>query len=287
MVIRRPVLKRDLGKLIQAEYIFEAIHGSLTPPYDYGAVAVIDGQSLKVTPFRTANIPPPMAIFELSISSSAVDVAFSPANNFIAVLHQTGVNLYEWKIQKERSLCPHLIGTTKFAKEHPAEHLLPLQIFVTETFYIHCLCSGGEGPLIFSQGFDRSSGEFSPASTMYAGSIFGFCRLTQAISEDVVAQDLLGKLHNVASGVDELYSVRHNSQLPWSELIDLAGNVIAIGLSRNGHLYANTRLLLKNCTSFLVTPAHLIVTTTNHLLKFIHLADVDCKFRTSISIGLS
>ncbi|KAI0513210.1 IKI3 family-domain-containing protein [Xylaria bambusicola] len=263
------------GKLIQAEYIFEVARGSLSPPYDYGAVAVIDGQNLKVTPFRTANVPPPMAMFELPISSSAIDVAFSPANNFMAVLHQTGVDLYEWITQQQRSLCPRLIGTTEFAKEHLGDHLLPLQISVTETFSIHCLCSGGEGPLIFSRGFDPFSGEFLPGTTMYSGSIFGFSRLTQAISEDVVAQDALGKLHGVANQVDELFSVRHNSQLPWSEVIDLAGNVVAIGLSRNGHLYANTRLLLKNCTSFLVTPAHLIITTTNHLLKFIHLTDVD------------
>ncbi|KAI1281814.1 IKI3 family-domain-containing protein [Xylaria sp. FL0933] len=262
-------------KLIQTEYIFEVAHGSLTPPYDYGAVAVIDGQTLKVTPFRTANIPPPMAMFELPVSSPAIDVAFSPANTFMAVLHQTGVDLYEWVTKEQKSLRPRLLGTMEFAKERPGEYLLPLQIYVTETDYVHCLCSGREGPLIFSQSFDRSSGEFSTAGTMYAGSIFGFSRLTQAISEDVVAQDALGRLHGVASQVDELYTVRHNSQLPWSEIIDLAGNVIAIGLSRNGHLYANTRLLLKNCTSFLITPAHLIVTTTNHLVKFIHLTDVD------------
>ncbi|KAI1132148.1 elongator complex protein [Nemania abortiva] len=262
-------------KLIQAEYIFEVAHGSLTPPYDYGAVAVIDGQKLKVTPFRTANMPPPMAMFELPISSPAIDVAFSPANTFMAVLHQTGVDLYQWTTKEQRSLAPRLLGVTNFAKEHSREHLLPLQIYVTETFSIHCLCAGEEGPLIFSQMFDSSSGEFSPATTLYAGSMFGFSRLTQAISEDVVTQDAFGRLHGVASQADELYSVRHNSQLPWSEILDLAGNIIAIGLSRNGHLYANTRLLLKNCTSFLITPAHLIITTTNHLLKFIHLADVD------------
>ncbi|KAI1825685.1 elongator complex protein [Xylaria intraflava] len=262
------------GKLAQAEYIFEVAHGSLTPPCDYGATAVIDGQTLKVTPFRTSNVPPPMAMFELSLSSPIVDVAFSPANTFIAVLHQTGVDLYEWTTKQQRSLSPQLLGTTVFSKEHPA-YLLPLQISVTETASIHCLCSGAEGTIIFSQSFERSSGVFSPASIMHAGSILGFSRLAQASSEDVVAQDALGRFHGIADQTDKLYSVGHNFQLPWSEIIDLAGNVIAIGLSRNGHLYANTRLLLKNCTSFLVTPAHLIITTTNHLLKFIHLADVD------------
>jgi elongator complex protein 1 len=215
-------------------------------------------------------------MYELPVSSAAVDVAFSPANTFMAILHQTGVDLYEWTTKQQKSLSPRLLGTTKFAKEHLGQRLLPLQISVTETFSVHCLCSG-EGPLILAQSFDQSTGEFAPASTMYAGSMFGFSRLTQAISEDVVTQDALGRLHGVASQTDELYSVRHDSQLPWSEVIDLAGDIIAIGLSRNGHLYANTRLLLKNCTSFLVTPAHLIVTTTNHLLKFIHLTHVDGK----------
>lgn len=218
-----------------------------------------------------------MTLFELDVPSPAVDVAFSPANTFMAVLHQNGVILFEWKVKGQRSLSPRLLGATTFAKEHLGGPLSPLQISVSETYTIHCLCSGEEGPLIISQSFDSSTGEFLPASTMYAGSLFGFSRLTQASSEDVVAQDALGRLHGITSRADELYSVRHNSQLPWSEVIDLAGNVIAIGLSRNGHLYANTRLLLKNCTSFLVTPAHLIVTTTNHLLKFIHLADVDCR----------
>lgn len=218
-----------------------------------------------------------MAMFELPISTTAVDVAFSPANTFMAVLHQTGVDIYEWTTKQQRSLPPRLLGTTNFTKEHSGEYLLPLQISVTEACSIYCLFSGKNGPLIYSQGFEPSSGEFSPATTMYAGSMFGFSRLTQAVSEDVVTQDALGRLHGVASMADELYSVRHSSQLPWSEVVDLAGNVIAIGLSRNGHLYANTRLLLKNCTSFLVTPAHLIITTTSHLLKFIHLTDVDCR----------
>ncbi|KAI1192993.1 IKI3 family-domain-containing protein [Nemania serpens] len=263
------------GKIVQAEYIFEVARGSLTPPYDHGAVAVIDGQNLKATAFRTANVPPPMAMFVITVSSPVIDVAFSPANTFMAVLHQTGVSLYQWRTDQQRSLSPRFLGATTFAKEYTGQHLSPLQVSVTEALSIHCLCSGDEGPLIISQIFDSSSQDFSSATTLYAGSMFGFSRLTQAISEDVVTQDAFGRLHGVASEADELYSVRHDSQLPWSEVVDLAGNVIAIGLSRNGHLYANTRLLLRNCTSFLVTPAHLIVTTTNHLLKFIHLADVD------------
>ncbi|KAI1260790.1 elongator complex protein [Xylariaceae sp. FL1019] len=262
------------GKLLQAEYIWEVAKGSFVPPYDYGATAVIDGQILKVTPLRTANIPPPMAMFELQVSSPIVDVAFSPANTFMAVLHQTGVNLYEWKTKEHRSLKPRLLGTSAFAREGSGKRLLPRQVSVTESLSIHYLCSD-IGPTIHSQTFDQSSGEFAVGESIYAGSIFGFTRLTQGSSTDVIAQDLFGRFHGVGNEADDLFSVGHNAQLPWTEMIDLAGNVIAVGLARNGHLYANTRLLVKNCTSFLVTPAHLIITTTNHFLKFIHLTDVD------------
>ncbi|KAI1083926.1 IkappaB kinase complex, IKAP component [Whalleya microplaca] len=262
------------GKLVLAEYIFGVTRGSLTPPYDYGAVAVVDGTSLKLTPFRTANIPPPIAMFELQIPSPIIDIVFSPANTFMAVLHQLGANVYEWKTKGQRSLLPSLIGSMSFSKENPGEGIVPLQVAVTENSVVHCL-GFEKGPTIQSYPFDRSTGEFSSNTSFYAGSMSGFVHLTQAGSTDVLVQDSLGRIHGVVDQQDELYSVRLPTQLPWSEVIDLAGNVIAVGLSRNGHLYANSRLLLKNCTSFLVTPAHIIVTTTNHLVKFIHLTDVD------------
>ena len=45
----------------------------------------------------------------------------------------------------------------------------------------------------------------------------------------------------------------------------------------NGSLYADRRLISKNCTSFIVTPAHLIFTTGQHLLKFVHMGPVEGK----------
>ena len=46
---------------------------------------------------------------------------------------------------------------------------------------------------------------------------------------------------------------------------------IIFSLAENGSLFANERRLARNCTSFLVTTAHLIFTTGQHLLKFVHL----------------
>jgi len=46
-------------------------------------------------------------------------------------------------------------------------------------------------------------------------------------------------------------------------------------MTRTGGLYANKRVLARNCTSFLVTSSHLLFTTSQHLLKFVHLNHVD------------
>lgn len=42
-------------------------------------------------------------------------------------------------------------------------------------------------------------------------------------------------------------------------------------LTENGSLLANGRTLARGCTSYLVTPSHLIFTTSQHLLKFVHI----------------
>ncbi|CAK7274901.1 Putative elongator complex protein 1 [Sporothrix epigloea] len=147
--------------LVCAEYIFDTARGSLTPPHDHGSVAVIDGRTIKLTPLRAANMPPPMSLFELPISLPAVDVAFAPQDDVIAVLTSFGLELFTWSWS-----------------------------------------SPGKRPS-------------KPTALAH----------------------------------------------------------LAIGLSRSGHLYANERQLAKNCTSYIVTDDHLVFTTSNHLLKFVHLSE--------------
>lgn len=42
-------------------------------------------------------------------------------------------------------------------------------------------------------------------------------------------------------------------------------------LTDNGSLLVNGKVLVRGCTSYLVTPSHLIFTTSQHLLKFVHI----------------
>jgi hypothetical protein len=84
------------------------------------------------------------------------------------------------------------------------------------------------------------------------------------------------------SGAAMPLSSQFKSHLPWFEVVNFGESQVAFGLSRNGHLYANTRQLVKNCTSFVLTPRHLIFTTNNHFVKYVHLVeDVDGKLHNS------
>jgi elongator complex protein 1 len=243
-------------------------------------VAVIDGKTLKITPFRTANVPPPMALFELEVVSAIVDVSFSPNNEYMAVLHQKGAKLYQWQTNGPRSLRPTLRASTA---TDDASEVHPLAIAVQDSGNISVLAYTLQPELLHYK-FDSSSSTFSLASRTTAGFVFGIASYSVSGDEStLITQDAHRRYRQVQdSGAEEFLISSVSVQLPWFTPVGLnkeQGKLDVYGLSRNGHLYANQRLLVKNCTSYLVTPDHLIFTTTNHLVKFIHRTDsVDGKF---------
>ncbi|PHH81433.1 hypothetical protein CDD83_3580 [Cordyceps sp. RAO-2017] len=91
-------------------------------------------------------------------------------------------------------------------------------------------------------------------------------------STEGYGQDLSGNLYKLSKSYSEPLPIRFPSHLPWFDVSKPEAAPLAFGLSRKGHIYANTKLLAKNCTSFVVTPSHLIFTTSNHFIKYVHLA---------------
>lgn len=55
--------------------------------------------SLKLTPLKLSNVPPPMAACDVSLESNAVDVVFSKSSTQFAVLTMTGIYLYGWDLK--------------------------------------------------------------------------------------------------------------------------------------------------------------------------------------------
>ncbi|KAL2136655.1 hypothetical protein VTI74DRAFT_2387 [Chaetomium olivicolor] len=259
------------GKVRVDEYALAVARGPTSAPHDHGAVAVIDGHIVKFTPFRTANAPPPMAMYELEVESPVIDIAFATDCSSMAVLHQVGVSYFALETKGPRLCPPRLLSTATFEKTIAQQYEEPLlQISFSGTGEVQVLHMADDLELLrydFNSAEERKKWLKTGASSVATITTPGSLSL-----EGVVAQHLSGRLSCVAAGEPETLPVQFPTLLPWTSFITLNGEFLAFGLSRNGHLYANSRQLAKNCTSFLVTENHLIFTTSNHFVKFVHLA---------------
>jgi elongator complex protein 1 len=82
--------------LLDLTFVLSVTHGSTIRPHDHGIVAVIDGRTLKLTPFKYATVPPPMAFCEIDVQSNILDCSISMSGEQIAILTTNSLDLYKW-----------------------------------------------------------------------------------------------------------------------------------------------------------------------------------------------
>jgi elongator complex protein 1 len=271
-----PVLIRYLGSVRVLSYLSASSKSSTSPPHDFGLAAVIDGRNLKVTPLRVANVPPPMAFAELELGENAIDVAVNQSATKIAVLHRERVALYELDYSVRPFRHPKLSRETSFAES------LPRQVAFSGEDDISVLCSQPntktDSAIEFKASDDTSfdtreliSGVGSLFSAMdYSGTCF---------------EDAQGGVYEFTATASSSLLAKLPVHCPYTEVWRDGEITIVFGLSAGGTLFgdrissegemAQECLQIRNCTSFLTTPAHLILTTTQHLLKFVHLHQGD------------
>ncbi|KAK4102665.1 IkappaB kinase complex, IKAP component [Parathielavia hyrcaniae] len=256
-------------KVLVNEYALTVSRGPTRAPNDHGAVAVVDGLSIKFTPFRTCNLPPPMAMCELEVESPIIDVAFSTDCTSMAVLHRVGVSLFALEANRGRLSRPRFVALVTFGENGPQTY---------EESLLQVAFSGPSEVQVLQMADDLEllRYDFSLETTKWlrtnASSVATISSPGPDGLEGVVAQQVSGKLSSIANGEPSPLPMHFPTFLPWTSHVSHNDEFLGFGLSRNGHLYANSRQLTKNCTSFLVTDNHLIFTTSNHLVKFVHLA---------------
>ncbi|KAK0514757.1 hypothetical protein JMJ35_003374 [Cladonia borealis] len=276
--------------------------GPTSPPDDYGIVAVIDGKCLKVTAMRLANVPPPMALHEIALENNAVDVAVSGCIRhegsdavMIAVLHREGHALYIWSLGSEAQNTPWLSSTQDLSIKDIFSGMMNLQIVCSREGSVVCLSNdsnmpafwslehNGFGPIYVSERCKKIEGIVSPGS--HSGPpiyLLAEQNETAGIEERALngttkSDEIDITLFRSSHSVVEATSWRSEAHVPTNDLSNgvniPAAKDVVFSLSENGTLFANERRLVRSCTSFLVTPVLLIFTTSQHLLKFVHLVD--------------
>lgn len=247
---------------------------------------------------RLTNIPPPMALHEITLESNIIDVAVTTHLNgiksiMIAVLHHAGCSLFDWPLVSmiEKPPTPKWTISPRPNGRYPG--LMYLQVAFTSklTFErpILVLLNDVKFSILWAVGTDGVPlGEVSSYGTAIEGMVTnGHCSLSQTYL--VTDGNANSDPKDLLEGITELKE-RSNVELAVARFpiartdatycggttrenshgVPLVKGTI-FSLSENGSLFANETRLVRNCTSFLVTPVHLIFTTSQHLLKFVHM----------------
>ena len=276
---------------------------------------LIPAERLKVTAMRLANVPPPMALHEITLEYNAVDVAVSGCIRhgdadavIIAVLNREGRALYTWPLDAKAQNGPWLSGTEDFSTKDKDSERMNLQIICSREDSVVSLSDDSKLTWIWP----RDQNAFTPDYATEPGKMIeGFVSPESHSGQTIYLlpnqneavgterRPLNGPTKSNGIGVSifrsshsivEATSWQREAHVP---TIDLNNGVstpaaedVVFSLSESGTLFANERRLVRNCTSFLVTPVLLIFTTSQHLLKFVHLVDdVDGKHIILLAMG--
>ncbi|KAK8256152.1 elongator complex protein-like protein 1 [Phyllosticta capitalensis] len=261
---------------ITCEYTFCVDGGSTTQPNDYGTVAVVDGQTLRVTPLRIANVPPPMSLHEFDVEKTPIDVAINSNSTRLAVLLEHDVKIFGYDPASKSPADPWLVhGGGDFDGNVIKEYSVrPRQVAFrgeSELFVLFEFDDGEKGGQAI---FHKEVGKDDYAELpLFSGPVHSLVPSVDYSKLAILQRD--GTVSMVSPNRKECKTICKVPAKPTLlEVVTHDEEDIAFGLTGSGMLYANGRLLAKNCTSFKVTPAHLVFTTTQHLLKFVHLASV-------------
>ncbi|KAF2740606.1 elongator complex protein-like protein 1, partial [Polyplosphaeria fusca] len=255
------------------EYVSTTAAGPVQGPNDFGLIASVDGLTLNITPLRVANIPPPMSLLQLKLELKAVDVAFSASNSHVAVLSNEDVAVYAVDVTKRPIQRPSLLW-----RDDSIKGSCPRQVSF----------AGNDQVIVLTDSWDEDESSLwlgrdgkltCRGPILEPGQIAGLVSSVDLHTTYLQFRD--GVIHSVVSDiVDDLPLQTSLIQtLPAfvqeAKVVEMDGKIACFGLTKGGILQANDRILVRNCTSFAVTPAHLIFTTTQHLLKFIHLTSIE------------
>ncbi|POS88075.1 hypothetical protein EPUL_000294 [Erysiphe pulchra] len=262
------------------EQIFTVTQTGTIPPYDHGIVAVIDGKTAKVTPFRTANIPPPMSLHDFEVNSNIIDISFNNATYSIAILHQKGISVFDWENVNDPSASPYLSREITLPKSS-FSNVKYQQIswaYKNEVVTLHS-CDSISHITKFRLDKQCNETDFTEStnitSTIKSFTISTLLSFSEKDYLHTFVQSKDGEIQGLDQGKQLLTQLKLPLFLPWINLIKYQSSLLTVGMSNNGFLYANNRLLARNCTSFITTDAHIIFTTASHFLKFIYITEIE------------
>ncbi|GME73990.1 unnamed protein product [Ambrosiozyma monospora] len=256
--------------------------GPTASPDDVGMTLVVDGSTCMVTPFAIANVPPPMSLREIDVDGPIVDAAVSKSNSLFAVMTNDSVSIATVDLSTIVKGGKHPEVVTSIPKGHICElgdHLRQVAVvkdnviavlFDTTAFSRIALIDVTDVlvPVVVHT-FD-----VEPCKAVLMQSSLDWNYLTYETVDGSVfklevtnfTSSLIGKFPQLCNrfGVAVVSRGENESDEP---------QYIPFGVTANGRLFMKGKPLCAGVTSMLLTDSHLLYTTAQHQLKFVHLVN--------------
>ncbi|CAG8578654.1 3718_t:CDS:10, partial [Funneliformis mosseae] len=267
------------------------------------SVAVIDGTSVNLTPFRVMNVPPPMFAFSVQLSNPASCVTFSSNNggNDFAVLESNQqITLFEWSGALERPIkAPTSIGSIQIEDPKNDRGIMRQIIWFNRSviFFLHSskklnhydnlvaiyltYDENGKAKCVSYENFNLKQNVlrlyFNPNNKeLWFESIHGKILIAE------IYMDRIDKfIENINYNKEEKIKVQNDIFIQFPEVCHWISSTrigreertedVIIGLSENNKLYGNHMLISAECTSFFVHNTLLLFTTLSNVIKFLPL----------------
>ncbi|KAI0048587.1 IkappaB kinase complex, IKAP component [Auriscalpium vulgare] len=286
--------------VIYRNYRWDTYVAMIKAPHDTGTVAVVDGSSLLLTPFRTQNVPPPMSSFQLSLPSkpfilgpkqlSLVYASFSPSSDALAALWEPGyVEIWalHTRIGPGRGpvMAPSKMWSGVVEQQQQQNDTSARQEFREVAFWTSS--ADGAVELIAVLGYAAGASDVlrliaareNPEVQSTALSLDGIgWRL--AVSDGPVALHRSGMVYEVNITEKSLAQVANlGNECDLVRRISLSSSsAVFIGLAASGTLTSassqtsHIRVLARNVNSFTISDDLLIYTTTAHEAHFVSIS---------------
>ncbi|KIW95354.1 uncharacterized protein Z519_03938 [Cladophialophora bantiana CBS 173.52] len=277
----------DTKRLLDITFLSAVSRGGLIPPQDHGIVGVIDGRTLKLTPFKQAGVPPPMAFCEVLFGHNIIDCAISQDGQRIAVLTTDTLELCQWKT-RANSKGDLIFMTTveRYSCQLPSlktqsDPLYHTQVTIRgdEIFVVAPMQSRTTASCWKLKWHERSCSAWEQVPAPDCSESL----ITDSFSKSIFATD---PCENATVPLSGCPKIKLSGSQPNSSIFTLhndesfqlndemnghAPEYHKVSLSLKGNLYIDDTLLVREVTSYILTSTHLIFTTSSHLLKFVHI----------------
>ena len=243
-----------------------------------GSVGVIDGNQLALTPFTKANIPPPMSLFQIKLDSQVLNASFGiialdkqdPLEG-VAVLTRDTIKFYSI------TPIPVEIGQIDISNYNPrqigwAGSRIALQYGMNQVSICIFDIKFTTDNVLLETTHDVIFEENVEVQTLFA----------DFRANCIAIQTTNGEIYELPENYPNIPVFKSVFVKPcrWIQAAIFDDGIGYLGLTSRNNLYMEDKLLISDCTSFVVHDEFLIATTLKHTCRFASLkvSKNDCVF---------